>query len=333
MPCCGTDGLSCAGCHVRKWVRRGPPNVAPSLLAIPGYPLVTTGLYERADVCHAVSSAAAAQRRRRPAVARHLSRVARGVHTCGVACNASNCHMPNREHAFLGIHDAHTFRQGIELTARRASQGRRGHHRRDIEEHRRGSLLADDAPRPRRGCRSTYSTHMAVRSRVPTAHSGIGRDIWFDGTWQRGAPTRGSHRARRLTLGACVDRRARTAEATTGADLDRGPSRRFLRGLLHVQARRQARARPAHACTSRPSLARARLLLCLPRRAMSRFDSAARTTSAKTAIYAIRTPLRPRHPRPMMIADDPRLPLRAIAAYGRHGARAGPESSAAAAAR
>jgi hypothetical protein len=31
-------GVGCAGCHVRGWTRRGPPNVAPSLLPLPHEP-------------------------------------------------------------------------------------------------------------------------------------------------------------------------------------------------------------------------------------------------------------------------------------------------------
>ncbi|HEX5063134.1 MAG TPA: hypothetical protein VFV99_27350, partial [Kofleriaceae bacterium] len=39
----------------------------------------------------------------------------------GIQCQ--HCHMPNREHQWLGVHDAATFRQGIELDARTIRKG------------------------------------------------------------------------------------------------------------------------------------------------------------------------------------------------------------------
>src|SRR5439155_16061033 len=45
------EGVTCAGCHVRHWVRRGPPGVSPSLARVEGYPLVELALYERGDFC------------------------------------------------------------------------------------------------------------------------------------------------------------------------------------------------------------------------------------------------------------------------------------------
>lgn len=109
-------GVGCAGCHVRGWTRRGPPNVAPSLLPIPGYPLQPLALYERGDFClpcHQLPPRIAVAGR--PLLNTYKEWLEGPYMRRGVQCQ--HCHMPNREHAFLGVHDLDTFRQGIALAA------------------------------------------------------------------------------------------------------------------------------------------------------------------------------------------------------------------------
>jgi len=111
------QGLSCAGCHVRGWTRHGPPNVAPSLLPIPGYPLATLALYERADFClpcHQLPPRTVVNGR--PLLDTYREWLEGPYMARGIQCQ--HCHMPNREHTFLGIHDPGTFRQAISLATR-----------------------------------------------------------------------------------------------------------------------------------------------------------------------------------------------------------------------
>ncbi len=111
------QGLSCAGCHVRSWTRHGPPNVASSLLPIPGYPLTTLALYERSDFClpcHQLPPRTAVGGR--PLLDTYREWLEGPYMPRGIECQ--HCHMPNREHEWKGVHDAHTFRQGIALTGR-----------------------------------------------------------------------------------------------------------------------------------------------------------------------------------------------------------------------
>ena len=110
------EGVTCAGCHVRAWVRHGPPGVAPSLLTLPGYPLQTLPIYERADLCmtcHQLPPRTAVAGK--PLLNTYAEWLGGPYAPRGVQCQ--HCHMPNREHAVLGIHDRETVRQGIELTA------------------------------------------------------------------------------------------------------------------------------------------------------------------------------------------------------------------------
>jgi hypothetical protein len=110
------DGASCAGCHVRSWERHGPPNVAASLLPIPSYPLQTNAIYERADFClpcHQLPPRDALNGK--PLLDTYKEWLEGPYMRRGVQCQS--CHMPNREHTFLGIHDRETFRQGIRLRA------------------------------------------------------------------------------------------------------------------------------------------------------------------------------------------------------------------------
>jgi mono/diheme cytochrome c family protein len=110
------QGLSCAGCHVRGWKRHGPPDVAPSLLALSSYPRTELALYERSDFCmpcHQLPPRTAVEGR--PLLDTYREWLEGPYMARGVQCQ--HCHMPNREHRFLGVHDPETFRQGIALNA------------------------------------------------------------------------------------------------------------------------------------------------------------------------------------------------------------------------
>ncbi|MGE0395129.1 MAG: cytochrome c [Kofleriaceae bacterium] len=111
-----SEGIQCAGCHVRQWTRHGPPNVSPSLLPLPGYPLQTLELYERGDfcmTCHQLPPRTAVNGK--PLLNTYKEWLEGPYMKRGVQCQ--HCHMPNREHTFKGIHDRETFRQGFELFA------------------------------------------------------------------------------------------------------------------------------------------------------------------------------------------------------------------------
>src|SRR4029077_14559082 len=110
------EGVQCAGCHVRDWVRRGPPRIAPSLLAAPDYPREELAIYERSDLCLAChqlppGSGAAGK----PLLNTYKEWLESPYLPRGIQCQ--HCHMPDREHTWRGVHDATTFRQGIALAA------------------------------------------------------------------------------------------------------------------------------------------------------------------------------------------------------------------------
>ena len=118
------EGVLCAGCHVRQWERHGPPNVAPSLLTVPAYPLVTDAVYERSDFCmpcHQLPARTALAGR--PLLNTYQEWLEGPYQPRGVQCQ--HCHMANREHEVRGIHDRETVRQGLELRAH-ASRERGG---------------------------------------------------------------------------------------------------------------------------------------------------------------------------------------------------------------
>jgi mono/diheme cytochrome c family protein len=110
------EGITCASCHVRGWTRHGPPRVAPSLVDIDSYPLVTLELYERSDFClpcHQQPARTAIAGR--PLLDTYREWLDGPYMRRGVQCQ--HCHMPNREHTWKGVHDPDTFRQGISVTA------------------------------------------------------------------------------------------------------------------------------------------------------------------------------------------------------------------------
>lgn len=121
-PSLRSEGVTCAACHVRDWVRRGPPRTAASLLSAPGYPLVELAIYERADFCmscHQLPPRTAVNGK--PLLNTYKEWLEGPYMKRGIQCQ--HCHMPNREHQWLGIHDAPTFRQGIKLAATAARKG------------------------------------------------------------------------------------------------------------------------------------------------------------------------------------------------------------------
>ena len=112
------EGINCASCHVRKHRRHGPPLVPDSrLLGQTGYPLEEMSYYERADFCLACHQGVPSnpQVARKPLLNTYREWLESPYMKRGVQCQ--HCHMPNREHTFLGVHDPETFRQGVEVDA------------------------------------------------------------------------------------------------------------------------------------------------------------------------------------------------------------------------
>ncbi|MEJ7600434.1 MAG: c-type cytochrome [Kofleriaceae bacterium] len=206
-----SQGLSCAGCHVRAWKRHGPPNVAPSLLPIAGYPLATLDLYERADFCvgcHQLPPRTALDGR--PLLDTYREWLEGPYMKRGIQCQ--HCHMPNREHTFLGIHDRDTFRQGIELTARTHVKGGAVTVVATLANIGAGHYLPT-TPTPA----AWLSIELLDARGKPIAGASdklrIGRDIYFDGSWHERSDTR-IPPGERITLSR-VWRSGRVAEAVT----------------------------------------------------------------------------------------------------------------------
>lgn len=112
------QAINCAACHVREnWQRLGPRrNPGNGLLSLPGYPMVETPIYERADLClgcHQLPPRLSINGK--PLLNTYREWLEGPYMRRGIECQ--HCHMPNREHTFLGVHDPDTFRQGIELEA------------------------------------------------------------------------------------------------------------------------------------------------------------------------------------------------------------------------
>lgn len=110
------EGLACAACHVRDNRRVGPPRAGGNagLLSQPGYPLTELPIFERSDFClpcHQLPPRLAVNGR--PLLNTYREWLEGPYMRRGIQCQS--CHMPNREHTWLGVHDPETFRQGIEL--------------------------------------------------------------------------------------------------------------------------------------------------------------------------------------------------------------------------
>lgn len=102
-----TEGINCAGCHVRAWMRSGPP--ATETLCLDGRP---HGCFEPrteyADPafctsCHDFSRAASAPAGKR---LQETTEEWRRTPAAAAGQTCQSCHMPVGEHRWKGIHDA-----------------------------------------------------------------------------------------------------------------------------------------------------------------------------------------------------------------------------------
>ena len=183
------EGATCAGCHVRGWTRLGPPAISPSLLRAPGYPREELAIYERSDFClpcHQLMPRDAVAGK--PLLDTYVEWLEGPYARRGIECQ--HCHMPNREHTWLGVHDPDTFRQAIRLDARA---------------HRRGGAVTVLAELANVGAGHDLPTTATPAARLvielvdagghaiagARAELRIGRDVSFDGTrWHERADTR-----------------------------------------------------------------------------------------------------------------------------------------------
>jgi len=181
------EGVTCASCHLRGWTRNGP-GASPTLLAAPGYPKQDRTIYERADFCmpcHQLPPRNGLGGK--PMLNTYKEWLEGPYMRRGIQCQ--HCHMPNREHQWLGIHDRATFRQGVKLDV-------------DARRTERGASVVAELANVGAGHYLPTTPTPAVWLRIElfdargTAIEGardelrIGRDIWFDGTWHERADNR-----------------------------------------------------------------------------------------------------------------------------------------------
>ena len=182
------EGATCAGCHVRGWTRLGPPRVDGSLLPAPGYPREELAIYERADFClpcHQLTPRDAVAGK--PLLDTYAEWLEGPYMRRGIQCE--HCHMPNREHQWLGVHDRTTFRQGVRLDA----SAHRANGAVTVVAALRNIGAGHDLP-------TTATPAVWLRIALYDAHGRaiagasdalrIGRDVYFDGTWHERADTR-----------------------------------------------------------------------------------------------------------------------------------------------
>ncbi len=210
-PALRDEGITCASCHLRAWTRNGPAQTAASLLPLPSYPKQERAIYERGDFCmpcHQLPPRNALEGK--PLLNTYTEWLEGPYMRRGIQCQ--HCHMPNREHQWLGIHDRATFNQGIALTvtARRTERG--------------ASVVAGLAnvgaghylpttPTPAVWLRIELREADGTPIAGATSELRIGRDIYFANGWHQRADTRIPPGEKRTLVGAW--RGGRTAQAAS----------------------------------------------------------------------------------------------------------------------
>ena len=182
------EGVTCASCHLRAWTRNGPPNISTSLLAAPGYPEQQRAIYERGDFCmpcHQLPPRNALEGK--PLLNTYKEWLEGPYMRRGIQCQ--HCHMPNREHQWLGVHDPATFRQGIELTVTARHTDRGASVVAQLANVGAGHYLPT-TPTPAVWLRIQLFAADGVAIEGASADQRIGRDIYFKKGWHQRADTR-----------------------------------------------------------------------------------------------------------------------------------------------
>jgi cytochrome c len=250
------QGVTCAGCHVRSWTRRGPPRVASNLLPLPDYPLREQAIFERGDFCvgcHQLPARDAVDGR--PLLDTYREWLLGPYMRRGVQCQ--HCHMPNREHTWKGVHDPDTFRQGIrvEAIAARTHDGAVSVRAR-VWNQGAGHFLPT-TPTPAAWLRVELIDKSGAPIAGATSEKRIGRAIAFvNGAWQVREDTRIPPGENVELAGAWID--GRTADAAAARvtievhpdDYYEGFYRTKLAGKLTDDERAQYQAALARATAS-----------------------------------------------------------------------------------
>ncbi len=183
------EGVTCAACHLRTWVRHGPPRGASSLEQVASYPRVEDATYERADACapcHQLPPRTAVNGK--PLLDTYKEWLEGPYMRRGIQCQ--HCHMSNREHQWLGVHDRETFRQGIRLTATAQRAGDRVNVVAELANVGAGHMLPTTTT-PAVWLRIELYDARGVVIAGARAEQRIGRDVEYDGkAWHERADTR-----------------------------------------------------------------------------------------------------------------------------------------------
>lgn len=236
------QGITCAACHVRGWVRHGPPAPSATLLDLPSYPKAELAIYQRSDFClpcHQLPPRLAVAGR--PLLDTYREWLEGPYMRRGIQCQ--HCHMPNREHTFKGIHDPATFRQGIAVTARATRSGDRVAVTAAVRNVGAGHFLPT-TPTPAAWLVIELVDADGAPIRGARAEKRIGRHIVFDDGWKVREDTR-IPPGEQITLSAAWQR-GRVARATAARitirvhpdDYYEGFYRARLRRTLTAEARR-----------------------------------------------------------------------------------------------
>ncbi len=119
-------GVTCAACHVREWQRFGPPQRGSGKVGRVKGPahngFTATKDFERSNFCASCHQfpqeyAINGKPLENTVTEWQQSRFARE----GVECQS--CHMPDRRHAFKGIHDPEMTRKGLDFELERSGEG------------------------------------------------------------------------------------------------------------------------------------------------------------------------------------------------------------------
>ncbi|MGE3456931.1 MAG: c-type cytochrome [Kofleriaceae bacterium] len=184
------QGVQCAGCHVRSWVRHGPERSAGSLPPLAGYPRSTLSIYERGDFClpcHQLPPRSAVAGK--PLLNTYKEWLEGPYMRRGVQCQ--HCHMPERDHRIRGIHDPAMVRRAFSLAARAHRSGSQITAAAELANVGAGHYLPT-TPTPAIWLSIELIDRNGTTIPGASAMLRIGRDIAYDATrgWQERSDTR-----------------------------------------------------------------------------------------------------------------------------------------------
>lgn len=245
-----SQGVACAACHLRNFVRHGTDAPRAPRPTRAGYPLVRTPLFERAEFCAPCHQHEETGPNDKPLLDTFREWAQSSYLARGIPCQS--CHMPDGAHAWKGVHDADSVREALAVWTELRRDGKEAIEGWVVVENRGAGHAFPTTPTPEATLRAWLEDAAGRAIGAPLVEQPIGRRVAYrEGRWIELSDTRlFPGQPRRVPLRARAD-----GAVSLRVEVAMRPDR-FYEGFYETAL--AARPPEAAARTYREALARAR---------------------------------------------------------------------------